>query len=96
MRVTGNLFFQPKTFFRGPTKGVKPKNSGISKLSKYYFVGTLNLCQEMPEPMQTESAQSVHPTRRKLPKCGMDFADLGNTPNILAHFECFLQARWSD
>ena len=70
MRVTGNLFFWPKTVFRGPTKGVNPKNSGISKLPKYYVVGTLNLCQEMPEPMQKESAQSDHPTRRKRPKCG--------------------------
>ena len=63
MRVTGNLFFRPKQIFRGPTKGVNPKNSGISKLLKYYVVGTLNLCQEMPEPTQKESAQSDHPTR---------------------------------
>ena len=57
----GNLFSRPKAVFRGPTKGVNPKNSGISKLTKYYVV--------MPEPMQKESAQSDHPTQRKLRKC---------------------------
>ena len=70
MRVTGNLFFRPKLIFRGPSKGVNPKNSGFSKLLEYYVVGTLNLCQEMPEPTQKESAESDHPTRRKHPKCG--------------------------
>ena len=70
MRVTGNLLFRLKMIFRGPTKGVNPKNSEISKLPKYYVVGTLNLCQEMPEPMQKESAQSDHPTPRNRPKCG--------------------------
>jgi hypothetical protein len=54
-----------KWTLRGPTKGVNPKNSGISKLLKYYVVGTLNLCQEMPEPMQKESAQSDHCAGRK-------------------------------
>ena len=57
MRVTGNLFFRPKTIFRGPTKGVNSNNSGISKLPKYYVDGTLNLCREMPELMQKESAE---------------------------------------
>ena len=74
MRVTGNLFFRPKTIFRGPTKRVNPKNSGVSKLPKYYVVVTLNLCQEMPEPMQKKSAQSDHPTLRKCPKCGLNLA----------------------
>ena len=32
------------------------------------LVGTLNLCLEMPETMQKESAQSDHPTERKHPK----------------------------
>ena len=70
MRVSGNLFFQPKMIFRGPTKGVNTKNSGISKLLKYYVIGTLSLCQEMPGRMHKESAQSDHPIRRKRPKRG--------------------------
>ena len=53
VREYGKPFFLTKTNFQG-----SHKNSGISKLSKYHAVGTLNLCQEMPEPMQKESAQS--------------------------------------
>ena len=80
MRVTGNLFFLTNKYFRGPTKGVNPKNSGISKLSKYYVVGTLNLCQEMPEPMQKESAQSDHCAGRKHSKC-VEILEFGICPN---------------
>ena len=98
MRVTGNLFFRPKVIFRGPTKGVAPKNSGFSKLLEYYVVGTLNLCQEMPEPMQKESAQSDHHTQRKCPKCGQILVIWANSKitNISAHFESVLTAQWSD
>ena len=81
MRVTGNLFFRPKLIFRGPTKGVNPKNSGISKLVKYYVVGTLNLCQEMPESMEKESAQSDHRAGRKCSKHAEILADFGICPN---------------
>ena len=88
MRVTGNLLFRPKTIFRGPTKGVNPENSGISKLPKYYVVGTLNLCQEMPKPMQKESAQSDLPTPRKRPKCGRILLILANS-KIAQYFDTF-------
>ena len=30
-------------------------------------MGTLNLCREMPDPMQKESAKSDHPAGRKRP-----------------------------
>merc|ERR1712143_76614 len=98
MRVTANLLFRPKTIFRGPKKGVNPENSGISKLPKYYVVGTLNLCQEMPEPMQKESAQSDHPTRKKHPKCGLILLiwQIPKSPNISARFERFLPSQGSD
>ena len=81
MRVTGNLFFRPKTIFRGPTKGVNSNNSGISKLPKYYVDGTLNLCREMPELMQKESAEPDHPARRKRSKCAEILGDFGILPN---------------
>jgi hypothetical protein len=81
MRVTGNLFFRPKKNFRGPTKGVNPKNSGISKFLKYYVVGTLNLCQEMPEPMEKESVQSDHCAGRKRSKCAKILGYFGICPN---------------
>jgi hypothetical protein len=81
MRVTGNLFFQPNQIFRGPTKGVNPKNSEISKLLKYYVVGTLNLCQELTEPMQKESAQSDHCAGRKRSKRADILGYLGICPN---------------
>ena len=73
MRVTG----KPKTVFRGPTKVVNPKYSGISKLLKYYVLGTLNLCQEMSEPMQKESAQLDYCVARKRSKCAKILRDFG-------------------
>ena len=81
MRVTGTLFFQPKTVFRGPTKGVNPKDSGISKLPEYYVVSTLNLCQEMPESMEKESAQSDLRAGRKRSKRAKILAYFGICPN---------------
>ena len=69
MRVTG--------------KGVNLENSGISKLLKYYVVGTLNLCQEMPEPMQKESAQSDHCAGRKRSKRAKILGYFGICPNQL-------------
>ena len=66
----GNIFVNRTHNFRGPTRGVKSTRSVISKLSEYYVVDTLNLCQEMSGPMQKESAQSDHPARRKRSKCG--------------------------
>ena len=76
----GNLFFRPKIIFRGPTKGVNPRNSGVSKLPKYYVVGTLNLCQEMPEPMQKESAQLDHCAGRIRSKRAEIFGDFAICP----------------
>ena len=81
MRVTRNIFFRPKTILRGPTKGLNPKNSGISKLPKYYVVGTLNLCQEMPEPMQKGSSQLDHRAGRKRSKRAKIWGNFGIYPN---------------
>ena len=67
--------------FRGPTKGVNPKNIGISKLSKYYVVGTLNLWHEKPEPMQKESAPSEHCAGRKHSKCAEILGNFGICQN---------------
>ena len=53
-----------------PRNFVGPLWVQISKFSKLYDVGTLNLYLRMPGTMQKESAQSDHPARRKRPKCG--------------------------
>ena len=80
-RISGNISFHRKNIFRGPTRGVKSKKSGISKLSEYYVVGTLNLCQETPDPMQKESAQSDQPAGRKRPKRAKILGYFGVCPN---------------
>jgi hypothetical protein len=43
----------------------------IRGIRELYVVGALNLCPEKPGTMQKESAQSNHPARRKLQKCGL-------------------------
>jgi hypothetical protein len=91
MRVTGNLFFLPKKIFRGPTKGVNPNNSGISKLLKYYVVRCLNQRkrnQLNPITLPRENVVNV------VGFCW--FGQIPKYPNISAHFERFLPIQWSD
>ena len=60
--------FLLKNIFEGPPKGGQTPKIEISKFSKLYDVGTLNLCLKTPGTMQKESAQSDHPILRKRPK----------------------------
>ena len=60
-------------------------------------MGTLNLCLEMPETMQKESAQSEYPALRKRQKRDeiLGYFDVGPKQQNRATFWTFLQAGWS-
>ena len=58
-RIKGNIFVHRKNIFRGPTSGVKSKESGISKLSEYYAVGKLVSGEAWPN---AKGISSIGPT----------------------------------
>ena len=71
---------------RGPP-GQKWRFSIFTKLC---HVGTLNLCQKMPDKMQKELSHLDHTILRKRPKCGQNWPIYP----FLGHFGRFLRIEW--